>query len=84
LVFKGNGKLNFVKPNGSDKRYGKGSHGSNIGSFLQLKNKYDIICSEIVGVNTWQFKSPKGVKKIVLTENSVWRGLMHVNVSRYE
>ncbi len=80
--FRGNGGLEFINSKNVSKRFGMGSHGAELKQHLGLLNTYTVVCSSVSGVNTWEFKSLSGVKKIVLEENSDWAGLKDVTLSR--
>lgn len=78
--FKGNGGLEFINSKGVPKRFGMGSHGAELKQHLELLHNYTVVCSSVSGVNTWEFKSLSGVKKIVLEEKSNWAGLKNVSL----
>ena len=80
--FKGNGGLEFVNSKKESQRFGIGSHGLALKQHLGLRHDYQVICSSVAGKNTWEFKSPPGVSKIVLTEQSTWGGLRDATLSK--
>ena len=80
--FTGNGGLTFKNSKNVSKTLRTGNHGLELKDHLGLSHTYTIICSSVTGVNTWEFKSLSGVKKIVLEEKSQWAGLKDITLSR--
>lgn len=80
--FTGNGGLTFKNSKNVSKTLRTGNHSLELKQHLGLSHTYTIICSSVTGVNTWEFKSLSGVKKIVLEEKSQWAGLKDITLSR--
>lgn len=81
--FRGNGGLEFENSQGIWQRFDQvKDHGLALKEHLRLKRTYQVICSSVAGKNTWEFKSPTKVSKIVLKEQSNWGGLRDATLSK--